>query len=70
MDKQTLINNLENTINGKEKFLAQQQSALALSYIGPTPIPGAELACIATIEFLKVNIQELKNILADVEKLA
>lgn len=59
--------NLKNTIFGKEKMLAEQRSALALSHFGPTPAVGAEMACIATINFLEINIGELKRILADVE---
>lgn len=68
MNIQTVAQNLRNTIAGKEKLLAQYQSALATSYAGPTPPPGAEMACIATIQFLEINIDELKRILADVEK--
>jgi len=60
--------NLKNTIAGKEKMLAQQRSALALSYLGPTPPVGAEMACVATIQFLEINIDELKRILVDVEE--
>jgi hypothetical protein len=69
MDKQTIVKNLKNTIAGKEKMLAEYRSALALSYLGPTPLLGSELACVATIKFLEVNLGELNNILADVEKL-
>ncbi len=69
MNKSTIIQNLKNTIEGKEKMLAQHQSALALSYLGPTPLPGSELAFVAIIKFLEVNLVELKNILKDVQKL-
>ncbi len=48
-------------------MLAEYRSALALSHLGPTPIVGAELAVVATIEFLEININELKRLLADVE---
>jgi hypothetical protein len=68
MNIQTVKTNLEKTIAGKEKMLAQYQSALATSYAGPTPPPGAEMACIATIQFLEINIAELKRILQDVEQ--
>jgi hypothetical protein len=68
MNIQTVATNLRNTIAGKEKMLAQYQSALATSYAGPTPLPGAEMACIATIQFLEINIDELKRILEDVEQ--
>lgn len=68
MNIRTIIDNLNNTIVGKEKLLAQQRSALALSYLGPTPPVGAELACVATIQYLEINIDELKRILADIEQ--
>ena len=67
MNLSTVITNLRNTIAGKEKMLAEYRSALALSHLGPTPIVGAELAVVATIEFLEINIAELKRILQDVE---
>ena len=67
MNIETVRDNLRNTIAGKERMLAQYQSALACSYAGPTPPPGAEMACIATIQFLEVNIDELKRVLQDVE---
>lgn len=67
MNIQTVAENLRNTIAGKEKMLWQQRSALALSYLGPTPPAGAEMACVATIQFLEINIAELKRILQDVE---
>lgn len=53
--------NLKNTIAGKEQLLAEFESA--------TLRAGANLeAVFATKEFLKINIDELKNILAAVEK--
>lgn len=67
MNIYTVRENLKNTIAGKEKMLWQQRSALALSYLGPTPPVGAEMACFATIQFLEINIDELKRILGDVE---
>ena len=69
MNKSTIIQKLKNTIKGKEEMLAQHQCALASSYLGPTPLLGSELAFVATIKFLEINIVELKNILNDVEKL-
>jgi hypothetical protein len=68
MNIQTVAENLRNTIAGKEQMLAQQQSALALSYLGPTLPVGAEMACVAIIQFLEINIAELKRILQDVEQ--
>lgn len=67
MNIETVAQNLRATIAGKERMLAQYQSALACSYAGPTPPPGAEMACIATIQFLEINIDELKRVLGDVE---
>ena len=67
MNIQTVAENLRRTIAGKEEMLAQQRSALVLSYLGPTLPGGAEMACIATIQFLEINLDELKNILWDVE---
>ena len=68
MNISIIRDNLKRTIAGKEKMLAEYRSALALSHLGPTPIVGAELAVVATIEFLEINISELKRILADVEQ--
>ncbi len=68
MNIQTVAENLRVTIAGKEALLAQQRSALMLSYLGPTPPVGAEMACVAIIQFLEINIDELKRILQDVEQ--
>ena len=68
MNIQTVAENLRNTIAGKEQMLAQYQSALACSYVGPTPLAGTEMAFVAIIQFLEINIDELKRILQDVEQ--
>lgn len=68
MNIQTVRDNLKKTIAGKEQMLVQQHCALALSHLGPIPIVGAELACVATIHFLEINIAELNRILQDVEQ--
>lgn len=68
MNIQTVAANLRKTIAGKEQMMGQYRSALMLSYAGPTPIAGGDLACFATIQFLEVNIGELKRILQDVEQ--
>ena len=61
MNLQTVAQNLRNTIAGKEEMLAEFEST--------TLRAGANLeAVFATKEFLKINIDELKRILADVEK--
>ena len=67
MNIYTVRDNLKNTIAGKEKMLAEHQCALAASYLGPTPIPGTEMAFVATIKFLETNLDELNRILQDVE---
>ncbi len=56
--------NLKNTIAGKEKYLAQVDSALA----GGLASSQLRIALSTTQEFLSINIDELKHILADVEK--
>ena len=68
MNLQTVITDLRNTIAGKEKMLAEYRCALAASYLGPTPIAGTEMAFVATIKFLEINIDELRRILQDVEQ--
>lgn len=68
MNIQKIADNLRNTITHKEQMLAEQRSGLALSYLGPILPAGAEMACIATIQLLEINIDELNCILADLEK--
>lgn len=62
MNIETVRDNLKNTIAGKEQMLAATQENYRLS----TMAEG--MALTATIEFLKVNINELKQILKDVEQ--
>ena len=62
MNIQTVANNLRNTIAGKVKHQVELEYALTLS----TMAEG--MALTATIEFLKINIAELKRILQDVEQ--
>ena len=62
MNLQTVITNLKNTIAGKEKMLAEYQEARKLATMAE------DHALFATQEFLKINIDELKRILQDVEK--
>lgn len=57
----TVRDNLVNTIKGKEAMLAGLKSTLDVRDVG------ARMALIATREFLELNIDELKRILADVE---
>ncbi len=55
--------NLKNTIAGKEKMLATLQQRVSIER---TPID--QTAFIAVINFLEINIDELKCILVDVEQ--
>lgn len=62
MTLQTVIDNLKNTIAGKEQALALFEPR--------RHIPRADvdqMSMIATIEFLRINVGELKRILADIE---
>ena len=63
---QTVAANLRNTIAGKEKALEEYNKALNIS-VDPLDV-GEQMAITATVEFLKLNIDELRRILADVEK--
>ena len=60
MNLQTVITNLRNTIAGKEEALAVYESRKDIPRA-----PGDQMAVVATIEFLKVNIAELNRILDD-----
>jgi hypothetical protein len=62
MNLDTLQANLKQTIVGKEEALALYESRRDIPRA-----PGDQMAVVATIEFLKVNINELKRILTDVE---
>ena len=67
MNIYTVRDNLKNTIAGKEKHLAGLQECIrgleALDDQGDTWFRAT-----VTVEFLAINIDELKRILADVEK--
>ena len=67
MNIQTVAENLRNTIAGKEKMLAEQWDKMAFGNPSWQGDIGKQMAMKATIEFLKLNIDELKRILADVE---
>lgn len=66
MNLQTVITNLKNTIAGKEQALKEYNKVLNV-YIDPVDV-GERMAITATVEYLEINIAELKRILADVEK--
>lgn len=56
----TIQKNLQTTIAGKVKYLTEVEYALTLA------TTGERMALVATAEFLKININELKVILNDV----
>ena len=65
MNLQTVITNLRNTIAGKEKMLAEQWDKMAFGNPSWQGDIGKQMAMKATIEFLKINIDELNRILDD-----
>jgi hypothetical protein len=67
MNLSTVITNLRNTIAGKEKHLAGLQECIR----GLEAIDCQDdswFRATVTVEFLEININELKRILADVEQ--
>ncbi len=70
MNIYTVRDNLKKTIEGKEKYLVEKQKDLDFltTNLKQSAYVGEEMAYRATIEFLKININELKVILFDVEK--
>lgn len=61
MNIQTVADNLRKTIAGKVAHQVELEYALTLA------TTGERMALVATLEYLKINIDELKRILADVE---
>ena len=66
MNIQTVITNLRNTIAGKEIYLANATKIRDEQDLTPEQ----DSANYVTIQFLKINIAELKRILQDVEQCA
>lgn len=64
MNIHTVAENLRNTIAGKEEYLAGIQKEMA--FVGLRD--GEYTALKSVAQFLKINIDELKVILMDVEK--
>ena len=66
MNIQTVASNLRNTIAGKEKMLEalHPNNPFTTEYMEE----GEVMARRATIEFLTINIKELKRILQDLEQ--
>jgi hypothetical protein len=62
MNMQTVSTNLRNTIAGKVKHEVELEYALTLA------TTGERMALVATLEYLKINIDELRRILQDVEQ--
>ena len=65
MTIQTVRDNLKNTIAGKEKMLTTLQARVGLERAGID-----QVAFIATVNFLEINIAELQRVLQDVEQCA
>ena len=63
MNITTIRDNLVNTIAGKEAYLAEIDNINAMNITS-----GEAMALAATSKFLKINIDELKRILADIEQ--
>ena len=66
MNIQTVADNLRNTIADKEQALKEYNKVLNV-YIDPVDV-GERMAITATVEFLEINIAELRRILKDVEQ--
>lgn len=64
MNIQTVAENLRNTIAGKERYLQNVEETLNTTELETE----AHITLYATRGFLKVNIDELKRILKDVEQ--
>jgi len=68
MNIYTVRDNLKNTIAGKEVYLAKlKQNTSDMAWELSAQGELSDVAVRSTIEFLKINIDELKVILADVE---
>ena len=65
MNIHIVAQNLRDTIAGKEQALKEYNKALNVQ-IDPLEV-GERMAINATVEFLEINIAELKRILRDVE---
>lgn len=67
MDIYTVRDNLKRTIAGKEKALEKYRNDIIAAPLADQPDSNAISALYATIQFLKINIDELRAILKDVE---
>jgi hypothetical protein len=65
----TVRDNLQNTIAGKEQLLKSLKEVLSQDSKQMHQVPdGERMAGEASIEYMILNLAELRNILADVEK--
>jgi UDP-N-acetyl-D-mannosaminuronate dehydrogenase len=64
MNIQTVAENLKNTIAGKERMLTAYNATLYKNFLEGDVLITAK----ATVEFLEINIAELKRVLQDVEQ--
>jgi hypothetical protein len=68
MNIQTVAENLRVTIAGKEQMLEEYETKAIAAY-GKSRYSDIEVtAIVATVEFLQINIGELRRILQDVEQ--
>ena len=68
MNIQTVAENLRNTIAGKERMLKDTKFNMAFGDGSWQSDLNKQATLHATIEFLEINIAELKKILKDVEQ--
>ena len=71
MKVETIVANLERTIAGKEQYLKQlrEEAGETNPYAREFKSDGELMALRATIEFVKINIRELRMILIDLKQL-
>jgi hypothetical protein len=68
MNIQTVADNLRNTIAGKEQLYANRAQEMRKLYGSTEEDSYTKLAvCLSSMEYLRINIDELRRILADVE---
>ena len=69
MNIQTIRDNLKNTIAGKEQLYANHAQEMRNLYGSTEEDSYTKLAvCLSSMEYLRINIDELKRILQDVEQ--
>jgi hypothetical protein len=69
MNIQTVADNLRKTIAGKEQLYANHAQEMRKLYGSTEEDSYTKLAvCLSSMEYLRINIDELKRILQDVEQ--